>query len=66
MFPYQAKRYKTMDLKKKHISDRDKVLKRVFELYKTKGLYTQERFHDFCRAVKGKSEQQMLHTVNGA
>lgn len=55
-----------MDLKKKHISDRDKVLKRVFELYKTKGLYTQERFHDFCRAVKGKSEQEMLYTINGA
>ena len=52
------------DLKAKHISDRVKMVNRVFERYKSAGRYKQEQYHDFCRFAKNKSESELLRILS--
>jgi len=49
---------------KKHFSDRDKILRKVFKMFVNKNLYVDEEYHAFCRWAKGKSESMLISHLN--
>ena len=53
-----------MDTKKKHFSDRDKILRRTFKMFVNCEQYTDDEYHDFCHFAKGKSESKLLTILN--
>lgn len=43
-----------------NLSNREKILRRYFNMYVNAGKYNRNQFHDFCSWAKGKSESALV------